>query len=194
MGYPETAAICGLQGCERPGERALCESALIRYYNELFCLPEDYGAKTLWRRHEGGPIRHPAAPGRSGWHRRFLAQYVEPDEVERLMRVRQLLDTETDALLILPRHIVMVEIKAKAALQKAGHVWNGGEGLRLQEDGVRGHPREDAPALFTLQTAKTRRVETYTRTQSCPPCRACAGGASPSRPACRWRRRSGPRP
>lgn len=91
------------------------EAALIAIYNELFGLPADYGAATFWRHHVGGPIRHPAAPGRSGWHRQFLSQYVEPDEVERLMRVRQLLDTETDALLILPRHVVIIECKYLSA-------------------------------------------------------------------------------
>lgn len=99
-------------------DRSACEAALIGYYNGLFDLPEDYGAGTFWRRHEGGPIRHPAAPGRSGWHRSFLARYVEPDEVERLMRVRQLLDTETDALLILPRHVVILECKYLSALSR----------------------------------------------------------------------------
>ena len=94
------------------------ERTLIAYYNDLFGLPSDYGADTFWRKAPGDVIRHPAAPGRSGWHRRFLAQYVSPDEVERLMRVRQLLDTETDALLILPSHMVIIECKYLSGLSR----------------------------------------------------------------------------
>jgi hypothetical protein len=90
------------------------EAQLIAYYNALFDLSPTYGAHTIWRRHPDdplSPIRHPAAPGRSGWHRAFLAQYVPSDEVVRLMRIRQLLNTETDALLILERHVVIIECK-----------------------------------------------------------------------------------
>ncbi|MBN1247614.1 MAG: hypothetical protein JXC32_08135 [Anaerolineae bacterium] len=94
--------------CRQKPER---EKALIAYYNGLFGLPSDYDAETFRRRHPGGPIRHPAAPGRSGWHRDFLAQHVTPGEAARLMRIRQLLDTEADALLILPRHVVIIECK-----------------------------------------------------------------------------------
>lgn len=92
------------------------EISLIRYYNRLFGLPVDYGVDTIWRTHSGGPIRHPAAPGRSGWHRQFLSEYLSPDEVEPLMHIRGLLDTETDALLLLPQHVVTIECKYLSGL------------------------------------------------------------------------------
>ena len=97
------------------------EAAFIIYYNRLFGLPDDYGANTIWRTRPGGTVRHPAARGRSGWHRRFLSEYLPPGEVERLMGIRQLLDTEADAMLLLPRHVVIVECKYKSSLRREQH-------------------------------------------------------------------------
>ena len=97
------------------------EAQLITHYNTLFDLQPTYGAATFWRKHPDdpvSPIRHPAAPGRSGWHHAFLAQFVTSEEVEQLMRIRQLLNTETDALLILERHVVIIECKYLSPLSR----------------------------------------------------------------------------
>jgi hypothetical protein len=90
---------------------------LIAYYNDLFGLPSGYGTDTIWRTSPGGPIRHPAAPGRSGWHRDFLSQYA-PSEVDGLMRIRQLLDTEADAILFLDDRFLLVECKYLSHLRQ----------------------------------------------------------------------------
>jgi hypothetical protein len=58
------------------------EAAFIARYNRRFGLTTDFGVDTIWRTQPGGPIRHPAAPGRQGWHRAFLSQYVSHEEVE----------------------------------------------------------------------------------------------------------------
>jgi hypothetical protein len=92
------------------------EAEFIVYYNELFGLSADLGADTVWRTHHGGPIRHPAAPGRQGWHRASLAEHVSSAEVERLLNIRQWLDTEADAMLLLPRHIVTIDCKYRSSL------------------------------------------------------------------------------
>lgn len=94
------------------------EAAFIRYYNQLFGLPDDYGADTIWRTQPGGTIRHPAARGRGGWHRRFLSGHLSPEEVEKLIAIRQLLDTETDAVLISTNHVVVIECKYLGALRR----------------------------------------------------------------------------
>jgi len=98
------------------------ESGLIVYYNDLFGLSAefgaDFGADTIWRTHPDGPIRHPAAPGRKGWHLDFLTHYLPPHQVERLMRIRQLLDTEADAMLLLPRHVATIECKYQSSLRR----------------------------------------------------------------------------
>jgi hypothetical protein len=94
------------------------EAKFIAYYNERFGLPVDFGTDTVWRTHPGGTIRHPAAPGRGGWHRTFLAQYLSPEDVDRLMGIRQLLNTEADAMLLLKRHIVTIECKYLSNLRR----------------------------------------------------------------------------
>lgn len=94
------------------------EATFITYYNRLFGLLNDYGADTIWRTRPGGTVRHPAARGRSGWHRRFLSEYLPPGEVEKLMDIRQLLDTEADAMLILTSHIVVIECKYLSNLRR----------------------------------------------------------------------------
>jgi len=92
------------------------EIEFIVFYNNLFGMPREFGADTVWRIQPGGPIRHPAAPGRKGWHREFLVQYLPPEDTDRLMGIRQLLDTEADALLRLRRHIVTIECKYRSSL------------------------------------------------------------------------------
>ncbi len=87
------------------------EAAFIIHYNRLFGLPDDYGADTIWRTRPGGTIRHPAARGRGGWHRRFLSEYLSSEEMEKLMAIRQLLDTEADAMLISANYVVVIECK-----------------------------------------------------------------------------------
>lgn len=94
------------------------EVEFIAYYNRLFGLTTDFGADTVWRTHPGGPIRHPAAPGRNGWHRGFLTEYVSPADVEQLLAARQLLNTEADAMLLLPRHVVTIECKYRSSLRR----------------------------------------------------------------------------
>jgi len=98
------------------------EAQFIAFYNEQLSLFPDlgpnFGADTVWRTHPGGPIRHPAAPGRAGWHREFLAQYLPPEDVDRLMGIRQLLNTEADAMLLLPRHVVTIECKYLSSLRR----------------------------------------------------------------------------
>lgn len=92
------------------------EADFIAYYNRLFGLSVDFGANTVWRTHPGGPIRHPAAPGRKGWHRAFLAQHVSPADVARLLEIRQWLNTEADTMLLLKRHVVTIECKYRSSL------------------------------------------------------------------------------
>ena len=102
------------RACRGDAER---EAQFIVYYNMLFGLPAEFGASTIWRTHPGGPIRHPAAPGRGGWHRAFLAQHLSPEDVDRLVGIRQLLDTEADAMLLLRRHVVTLECKYLSTLR-----------------------------------------------------------------------------
>lgn len=101
--------------CRGDAER---EAEFIAHYNQLFGLSSDFGADTVWRTRPGGPIRHPAAPGRKGWHRAFLAEHVSLAEVERLLTIRQWLGTEADAMLLLRRHIVTIECKYQSSLRR----------------------------------------------------------------------------
>jgi hypothetical protein len=87
------------------------EAAFIARYNQRFGLAAGFGIDTIWRTQPGGPIRHVAAPGRQGWHRAFLSQYVSDEEVGHLMTIRQWLDTEADAILLLSGHVVTIECK-----------------------------------------------------------------------------------
>jgi len=94
------------------------EAEFIAHYNQLFGLSNNFGADTVWRTRPGGPIRHPAAPGRKGWHRAFVAEHVSPAEVERLLTIRQRLNTEADAMLLLPRHVMTIECKYQSSLRR----------------------------------------------------------------------------
>jgi hypothetical protein len=101
--------------CRGDAER---EAEFIAHYNQLFGLSNDFGADTVWRTRPGDPIRHPAAPGRKGWHRAFLAEHVSPAEVKRLLAIRQWLNTEADAMLLLPRHVMTIECKYQSSLRR----------------------------------------------------------------------------
>jgi hypothetical protein len=109
------------------------EVQLIAYYNDLFDLPTDFGVNTAWRTHPGGPIRHPAAPGRKGWHRAFLVEHVSSADVERLLTIRQWLDTEADAMLLLSRHVVTIECKYQSSLRREQYDRQMGMGRLLSE-------------------------------------------------------------
>jgi len=94
------------------------EDQFITYYNHLFGLPKHFGVQDIWRTAPGGEIRHPAAPGRKGWHRDFLTRYLPPEQVDRLVGIRQLLDTEADAMLLLPQHVATIECKYQSSLRR----------------------------------------------------------------------------
>ena len=96
-------------GCR--GTRTL-EDRFITHYNKLFGLPESFGLEDVWHTGPGGVIRHPAAPGRAGWSEPFLQERVSDQELYALARrMRRMLGTEADVLLITDGYVTVVECK-----------------------------------------------------------------------------------
>jgi hypothetical protein len=88
------------------------EQQFIVFYNRLFGLPEDFGVDDVWRTAPGSQIRHPAAPGRAGWHEAFLQKHIPDSQLHgRARNARRMLGTEADILLITDSHVVLVECK-----------------------------------------------------------------------------------
>ena len=86
----------------------------IHYYNPLLGLPEDFGVSEVWLTAPGGELRHPAAPGKAGWHEGFLQQRIQDDQLlARARDVARTLRTEADAVLITTSWVVLVECKYK---------------------------------------------------------------------------------
>lgn len=88
------------------------QDEFVCYYNRLFALPDDFGVDDVWRTAVGGVLRHPAAPGRAGWHESFLEQHIADKELHsRARNVRRMLGTEADVLLITDSYLTVVECK-----------------------------------------------------------------------------------
>jgi hypothetical protein len=112
------------------------EDQFVAYYSELFCLPL---MPSIWRTEPDGPIRHPAAGGRVGWHDAYLKERIECQDLYRRARdVRRILDTEADAMILTKNHGVLVECKYRTEPSLEQHerhvLMNRVLGSRLQKD------------------------------------------------------------
>lgn len=94
------------------------EDEFIRYYNCLLGLPADFGITEIWHTAPRGEIRHPAAPGRSGWSDEFLRDRIADQDLYKSARdARRGLGTEADVFILTEHYVIIVECKYQSGVR-----------------------------------------------------------------------------